>query len=136
MMPRRVAIVAGHGVAGALLLATMPVAAAGRADAGMAPSLHNNPFKKLAIQPEPRREARPPATTPPAPWAPPLKATVMAGKGSLVNVDGEILGLGEAHEGYRLVEVRERTAVFERGGRHYVLSLDARVAGDAPVTEE
>jgi|GEM_PF-1180441 len=132
-------IAAAVEVVGALLLAAMPVAATGPAVAGMASVLHNNPFEKLVSQaetrPAVRAAARPEAITPPTPWAPPLKATVVAGKGSLVNVDGEILGLGESHGGYRLVEVHERTAVFERGGKRYVLSLDTR-ASDAAVTKE
>ena len=45
-----------------------------------------------------------------------LRATIVAGRHSSVNLGGSILGLGEEIAGYRLVSVHEGEAVFEKGG--------------------
>ncbi len=55
---------------------------------------------------------------------PRLTGTLVAGPQSLANLGGWILGLGEEAHGYRLVEVREGEAVFERDGRPLVLRVD------------
>ena len=43
-----------------------------------------------------------------------LRATIQAGPYSMVNVGGEILMLGETLDGYRLVQVGETEAIFEK----------------------
>ena len=69
--------------------------------------------------------AESPAARPPTrPWNPRLRAVLVAGAASLANVDGEVLALGQEVDGYRLVEVRERSAVFHHGDEERVLSLD------------
>ncbi len=109
------------------LLVGLPGAAAGTggepAD-GMAPKLHRNPFERPDLAAVPPPEVARPEPAPP-PWAPVLKATMVSPTGpSLANVDGQMVEKGQEYQGYRLVEVREREAVFERGGNRWVLSLD------------
>ena len=48
---------------------------------------------------------------------------MQAGDASLVNVDGEILRIGEKIGGYRLASVGEGTAVFMKGEIPYVLAI-------------
>jgi hypothetical protein len=52
-----------------------------------------------------------------------LLATVVAGDDSMANVGGVTVKLGEELDGYRLVEVSERRAVFERDGKRRVLRM-------------
>jgi hypothetical protein len=55
-----------------------------------------------------------------------LRATIQAGAYSMVNVAGEILMLGDTIEGYRLVQVGETEAIFEKNGTKKTLSLIER----------
>jgi hypothetical protein len=66
-----------------------------------------------------------PVSTPEPPWQPHLRATLVSGAGSVADVDGVVLRVGEAVDGHRLVEVRERAAVFEKGGARVLVSMDA-----------
>jgi hypothetical protein len=59
-----------------------------------------------------------------------LRATMTAGDRSLVNVDGEIVRLGEEIAGYRLVAVGEGTAVFARDGRRFPLTMNPEASAD------
>ncbi len=87
-------------------------------------SLKQDPFKK----PEFLEQVEPNAITTPESKETPLKgelrATITTGAQSMANVDGVILTLGEEMSGYRLIEVREREAVFERHGKRQVLTVD------------
>ncbi len=62
-------------------------------------------------------------------WSPELRATLVSGERSLVNLGGTILELGEEAHGYRLLEVREGEAVFERAGSEAVLQLTGHESG-------
>ena len=62
-------------------------------------------------------------------WGPELRATLVSGKRSLVNLGGTILELGEEAHGYRLLEIREHEAVFERSGSEIVLKLIGEEGG-------
>ena len=53
-----------------------------------------------------------------------LRATLVAGRRSSVNLGGSILGLGEEVAGYRLVSVREGEAVFWKDGESIRLFLN------------
>ncbi len=53
-----------------------------------------------------------------------LRATVVDGSESMANVGGVIVKMGEELNGYRLIEVGERQAVFEREGTRRVLHMD------------
>ncbi len=57
------------------------------------------------------------------PWSPELRATLVSGERSLVNLGGSILELDQEAHGYRLLEVREDEAVFERNGSEVVLKM-------------
>lgn len=61
------------------------------------------------------------------PWNPKLTAVMVAGKNSLVNLDGTIIGIGEEKDGYRLVQVRDREAVFNKGKKRIVLKMETPV---------
>ena len=55
-----------------------------------------------------------------------LFATLRAGKNSMVNVQGKLVQLGEEIEGYKLVEVNDRSAVFANSEQRLLLSLDTK----------
>ena len=75
-------------------------------------------------QPATRALRTPAPATPPAPVASAeLRAVLVGGARPLVNLGGSILGIGESAGGLRLVEVRERSAVFALDGAHVELSL-------------
>ena len=56
-------------------------------------------------------------------WNPALTAVMVAGKNSLVNVDGVIVKLGEEIDGYRLIEVKDYQAIFKKGRKRVVLTI-------------
>ncbi len=56
-----------------------------------------------------------------------LRATLVAGRRSTVNLSGWILGLGEELAGYRLVSVREGEAVFSKDGETVQVSIHEAV---------
>ncbi len=62
-------------------------------------------------------------------WSPELRATLVSSERSLVNLGGTILELGEEAHGYRLLEVRESEAVFERSGSETVLQMTGPKGG-------
>ena len=47
----------------------------------------------------------------------PLQATMIGNVNRLANVGGRVLRPGDDYQGYRLVEIHEQYAVFEREGR-------------------
>ncbi len=53
-----------------------------------------------------------------------LTATLRAGDNSMISIQGKIVLLGEEIEGYKLVEVTDRTAVFVNDEQQILLSLD------------
>jgi hypothetical protein len=57
-------------------------------------------------------------------WAPKLTATLRAGRNSMANVNGKIIKLGETINGYRLIEVDERSAVFLKNKQRTHLTID------------
>lgn len=56
-------------------------------------------------------------------WNPTLKAVMVAGKNSLVNVDGVIIKLGEEIDGHRLIQVKDYEAIFKKGNKRVVLTI-------------
>lgn len=56
-------------------------------------------------------------------WRPELRAVLVAGEKSVVDLGGVILQVGESTSGYRLVAVGEGTATFSRDGERVVISL-------------
>jgi hypothetical protein len=57
-------------------------------------------------------------------WDPQLIAVMVAGKNSIVNLDGVILKIGEEIDGFRLVEVRDRKAIFRKGSKRIVVEME------------
>jgi len=96
-------------------------------------ALVHDPFDRSVVQ-ELMREAAPPPAPPPAEPPPPsapvvtaeLRAVMVRGARSLVNLGGTILGIGESAGGLRLVEVRERSAVFATDGGRVEVPLGRR----------
>lgn len=52
-----------------------------------------------------------------------VKAILLSGRKSLVNVGGRIVALGEEVDGYRLVAVRESEAVFSKGAERITVPV-------------
>ncbi len=52
-----------------------------------------------------------------------LRAVLVAGPKSIVNLGGVILKIGESTNGYRLIKVGEGTATFNRKGEKVIFSL-------------
>jgi hypothetical protein len=50
-------------------------------------------------------------------WNPELRAVMLAGPNSMVNVDGAIVRIGDEMRGHRLVEVHDGMAVFTKSGK-------------------
>lgn len=58
------------------------------------------------------------------PWQPTLSAVLVAGQQSLATVDGVILKLGDEKDGYRLVQVKNFQAIFKKGKKRVVLTIE------------
>ena len=52
-----------------------------------------------------------------------LQAVLVAGPHSIANVDGVMVRVGDAIQGYRLVAVHDRSAVFEKNGARFTLGI-------------
>jgi hypothetical protein len=57
-------------------------------------------------------------------WSPELRGTMRSASGAMADIDGQIISVGEEVEGYRLVDVRERSAIFVKYGKEYVITMD------------
>ncbi len=98
----------------------------------VAPKLHSDPFKEpdLLLTSSKKSQSEN-AGEKAADWQPRLRATMRFGSGAMVNVDGDIIAIGEEITGFRLLEVQERMAIFVKQGQEYPVSLD-----DLPQTPE
>ncbi|GEM_PF-5849394 len=86
--------------------------------------LHNDPFTRPLINTSPVSNAQGLAeTVEEAPWNPQLSAVMVAGKNSLVTVDGVTLKLGEEKDGYKLIEIKDHQATFKKGKKRVVLEM-------------
>lgn len=86
--------------------------------------LHNDPFTRPLINTSSLSNAQGMAeTVEEAPWNPQLSAVMVAGKNSLVTVDGVTLKLGEEKDGYRLIQVKDHQAIFKKGSKRVVLEM-------------
>lgn len=87
-------------------------------------SLRHDPFARPALGALSVGDAKSAvAEAPPPPWRPQLTAVMIAGKDSLATVDGAIVRLSEQISGHRLVQVRDRQAVFQTGSQRTVLEI-------------
>ena len=93
------------------------------------PALRHDPFAwPAAVRPAAAAASGGEA---PAPlWRPKLRAIVNAGNASLVSIDGIVVALGQQIDGYRLVRVGERSAVFAKSGGTVELKMDGDTAAN------
>jgi len=94
--------------------------------AGAARTLRHDPFDWSALQRAVEvKQAQPgaPAAAEAPARAPRLRAVMHGPSGGQVNLGGTIIGIGESADGYRLVEVRDYSAVFSRNGATVELEL-------------
>ncbi len=85
--------------------------------------LRRDPFDFSAIIPPAPEMAPEPTPTEQASTFE-LRATLVAKKHSLANLNGEILGVGDEIAGYRLREIGEDKVVLEKGGKQLTVLLD------------
>lgn len=110
-----------------LVMLIAPYAAwvtAGDPDAG----LRYDPFARpnLALAPASAAQASEVAAKE---WRPQLRAVMLAGKSSMVNVEGTIVSLGGKIDGFRLIGVEERKATFMKDGARVELTMSGEKAG-------
>lgn len=65
----------------------------------------------------------------------PLHATMVGSVNRLANVGGRVLKPGDEYLGYRLVDIHEQYAVFEREGRHITVYVKPLLADNAEQDE-
>jgi hypothetical protein len=119
-----------------VMVAMAALAASGAVAQPTSPrKLAHDPFDRRAAQPSMgRTEPQSPAAAPVAQgtsasagaaptMAAELRAVMIGGARPLVNLGGTILGIGDSMEGFLLVEVRERSAVFTKDGKRIELAL-------------
>ena len=59
-----------------------------------------------------------------------LRAVLVAGRDSLVNVAGTVVRIGQEHDGYRLILVEEHAAVFSKDGESLRIELHQEEESD------
>lgn len=113
-------------------LAAAAPACVGSHAAGLQHDLFARPALQ-ALKPEQPQSVKTVAPAPPPPeWKPELKAIITGGGTAMVNVEGRIVQMGQEMDGYRLVGVEERRAIFVRDKVRYTLLLNAVKGADAP----
>lgn len=100
----------------ALLLLAASATAFGDADTR---TLRHNPFTRPALGDESSGRVAAAASS----HHPVLRATLVAGKRSLANVEGRLLGIGDQHEGYHLIRVGEGDATFTLGDQEITVTI-------------
>ena len=70
------------------------------------------------------------APPPPPEWQPELRAIIRGAASAMVNVEGRIVQMGQEIDGYRLVELHDRTATFVKDKVRYSLVLKPLKAGE------
>jgi hypothetical protein len=100
-----------------LLVATLLAAAPAFAQTAAAGRFKRDPFDWTSLQQAAKKREPDAAKAAAAPERTPRLRAVMRGpSGDQVNLGGVIMSIGESAEGYRLVEVRDYSAVFARKG--------------------
>jgi len=126
---------AANVVAPALALLICGASGAARAQSER---LTHDPFARPIATQEPAVTAgvaRPRSAQPD--WNPELRAVMLAGRASMVNVGGSVIRLGETVDGFVLTDVTHGTAVFVKDGKRYTLIMhdgahSVLTAGDKP----
>jgi hypothetical protein len=83
------------------------------------PSLQRDPFKRPSLAPV--ANARSAGTENPVLD---LRGVIYDSRQPLANIDGQIVGIGDFIEEYRLVKVGEREATLVKNGKRITLKLD------------
>ena len=89
--------------------------------------LHHDPFKKPELEyvsEVPNETVKALKQSVREAWYPQLRATMRAGRQSMANVNGDIIKVGEKIDGFELVKVLEREALFIKNGVEYPISMD------------
>ncbi len=113
----------------ALLIVVLWAALAASAQ-NAGPTLRHNPFAGPPAAAPVEGYAAVPAAAAEVSRSPELRATLVAGKRSIANLEGTILGIGEEAHGYRLLEVRDWDAVFMKDGARVVLEIDPKESAE------
>ncbi len=93
--------------------------------------LRHDPFARRAVPPPTSAsapfvragESAAPVEAPPPPWQPQLRGIMLAGRASVANVGGTVVGLGESIDGWRLIRLEDGFATFVKGRQQTVLSM-------------
>jgi hypothetical protein len=101
----------------ALMAGLLPVAATAE------PLLHD-PFAR------PFQIGSTPSTGANTPRNPKLIAVIVDGEKSLVNLNGTIIGIGEEKDGYRLIKVWDRKAIFKKRNKWVELEMSSLKPGN------
>lgn len=110
-------------------LALLALAAVSQAAFAQGRVLQNDPFARPALGglPNVQRAAptAPVGRTESAVPAPRLKlqAVLVAGANSIANVEGSMVRVGDLVQGYRLVAVQDRSAVFEKNNARFTVHI-------------
>jgi hypothetical protein len=105
---------------------------------GQARVLQHDPFVRPTLGALPAAAAvsgAPARRVPAAPEGKPkisLHAVLVAGPYSMANIDGVMVRLGESVQGYRLLAVHDRSAVFEKNNAKFTLGIGATARTPAP----
>ena len=84
--------------------------------------LKSNPFERPLMTDNSKPDQKTPAQADLPSMT--LRGTMSAGPGSLANIGGEILGIGQQINGYTLLAVHPRHVVLEKNETQKTLSID------------
>ena len=83
-------------------------------------ALQNNPFTRPEVlKAKPRPPPQPQAVVAPEKIQLELTATMVSSIMPMAIVNGELLGIGDSIEGFKLIAVMEGKAIFARGGKTF-----------------
>lgn len=57
-------------------------------------------------------------------WTPDLRAIIYDKQQPLINIDGQIVGIGDSIGGYRVMKVEERSALLVKNSKRLKIKLD------------
>ena len=114
-------------MARALCIAVILVPLAAHAQAPT-PTLKHDPFVRPSLggfraDGAPAARARPPLPPEDPKRILNLNAVMVAGPASMANVNGVMVRVGESLHGYRLLEVHDRSAVFEKNNMRITVDM-------------
>ena len=105
---------------GLMFLFTIAAASVSAKEAPLPPLTHD-PFEQPAFLKAPAHTAR--RVTAEVKPKLQLRSILQAGDESMVNLNGEILTIGDIYQGYKLVEVGKQSAIFIKDGNKIKVTL-------------